>query len=243
LLWSFAGTAGQALAGRAKSRLPQDLCHGRRRDGDAEAVQLAGDPLVAPLRVLAASRSTRSRISPPIGGRPRRTAYVQRRATSRRCQRNSVVGVTRNDRQLDRGNSRLAAVSKTRSVIVSCGRLVCRRSTESSCRNTTISSSLNPSERRRRDTTRNKHRNARYQSDQNKTNSSESAGTGARLYGRDARLKLGTELKHPTAAGGPGGGGGGGGGGWWVGRGGGGGGWGLWVAPLRPPPPPPVRTD
>ena len=33
--------------------------------------------------------------------------------------------MTRNDRQRDRGNSRLAAARKTRSVVVSCGRPVC----------------------------------------------------------------------------------------------------------------------
>src|SRR5262245_28684024 len=63
-----------------------------------------------------ARRSTSSRISPPIGGRPLRLAYVQRRATSRRCQRSSVAGVTRNDSQHERGSSRLAAVSKSRSL-------------------------------------------------------------------------------------------------------------------------------
>ena len=42
-----------AVAGRPEPRLPQDLPHGRRRNGDAEAVQLADDPLIAPARVLA----------------------------------------------------------------------------------------------------------------------------------------------------------------------------------------------
>src|SRR6266516_5605453 len=42
-----------ALAGRAEPRLPQDLSHRCRRNGDAEAVQLTGEPLIAPARVLA----------------------------------------------------------------------------------------------------------------------------------------------------------------------------------------------
>ena len=45
-----------------------------------------------------ARRSTSSQISRPIGGRPRRPAYVQRLVTSSRCQRRSVAGVTTNER-------------------------------------------------------------------------------------------------------------------------------------------------
>src|SRR5436305_297087 len=54
-LRSEEGTPGQSrtFAGRAESRFAQDLRNGRRRDGDAEPVQIAGDPLVAPARVLA----------------------------------------------------------------------------------------------------------------------------------------------------------------------------------------------
>jgi hypothetical protein len=37
---------------------------------------------------------------------------VQRRATSRRCQRSSVVGLTRTERQRERGSKRLAAARK-----------------------------------------------------------------------------------------------------------------------------------
>jgi hypothetical protein len=40
-------------AGRAEARLMEDLLYRRGGDGDAEAVQLAGDPLVAPARILA----------------------------------------------------------------------------------------------------------------------------------------------------------------------------------------------
>jgi hypothetical protein len=49
------GTPGEsgALAGGAEPRLPKDLSHRRRRNGDAEAEQLARDPLAAPTRVLA----------------------------------------------------------------------------------------------------------------------------------------------------------------------------------------------
>ena len=169
-LRSHEGRPGQprALADRAKSLLPQDLCHGRRRDGDAQATQLTGDPLVAPARVLAGQPEYKVADLAADRRSPAATAICPAAGDEPPVPAQRVVGVTRNDRQLDRGNSRLAAVSKTRSVIASCGRRVCRRSTESSCRSTTISTSLNPSERRQSDATPNKHRNARYQSDQNK---------------------------------------------------------------------------
>jgi hypothetical protein len=58
-------------------------------------------------------------------------------------------GATRNDGQRERDNNQLAAARKTRSVVVSRARWVCRRSTASSCRRTTISSSLKSCERGR----------------------------------------------------------------------------------------------
>ena len=105
--------------------------------------------VVQALSGLGARRSTSSRISSPIGGRPTRHGYVEPLATSRRCQRSSVVGVTTNERQRARGNRRLAAERKTRSEGLSSGRASWRRSTASSWRSTTISSSLNSSERKR----------------------------------------------------------------------------------------------
>ena len=114
----------RTFAGRAESRPAQDLGDGRRRDGDAEPVQLARDPLVAPARVLARQpehqcadllvdrRSTASTaVGPVAGDEPPVPAR-------------SVVGLTMNDCQFGRGSSRLAAASNTRSAIVSCGRLV-----------------------------------------------------------------------------------------------------------------------
>jgi hypothetical protein len=165
-----------AVANAAESCLAQDLLHGGGGQGDAEAVHLADDPLLTQRGFSRASRSTNSRISPPIGGRPFRPAYVQRRATRRRCQRDSVVGATRNDGQRERGDNRLAAARQTRSVVVSRARCVCRRSIASSCRRTTISSSLKSWERGRSKTSCSRQRTSRQQSEQNKNNSSESAG-------------------------------------------------------------------
>lgn len=56
---------------------------------------------------------------------------------------NSVLGVTMNAPQLDRGSNRLAAANNVRSAEASCGRCTCRRKTASSCRSTTTCSSLN----------------------------------------------------------------------------------------------------
>ena len=119
------GTPGQprALAGRAESRLRAGSSRRssptRRSRGRSARRRSAGSPSAGSRAPAAApARGSRS----PIGGRPQRPPYVQRRATRRRCQRSSVAGVTMNDRQLGRGSSRLAAASNTRSAIVSCGR-------------------------------------------------------------------------------------------------------------------------
>ena len=96
-----------------------------------------------------ASRRINSRTSGPSRGRPgRRCGYVQWRAMIRRCQPNSVSGVTGNACHDRRGSTRLSATSTSRSRAVSCGRRVCRRRIASSCRSRTISSSFEPSLRR-----------------------------------------------------------------------------------------------
>jgi hypothetical protein len=131
-----------ALADGSKAGLPKRLAYGAGRDGRAQAGEFACDPLLARAPVLGARRSTSSRISRPTGCRPARPGYAHRLATKWRCHRRSVLGVTRNDRQLARGSSRLAAARKTRSVCCSPGRATCQRSPASSWRSTTISSSL-----------------------------------------------------------------------------------------------------
>jgi hypothetical protein len=70
-----------------------------------------------------ASRTTSSRISSGVAGRPgRRCGYVQRRATSSRCQRKSVPGFTNNDDHAFRGNTRLNAANSALSAGVNRGR-------------------------------------------------------------------------------------------------------------------------
>jgi len=59
------------------------------------------------------SRTTSSRTSAPVAGRPeRRCGNVHRRPTSSRCQRKSVAGVTNADRRhTGRGSTRLSAAN------------------------------------------------------------------------------------------------------------------------------------
>ena len=65
----------------------------------------------------------------------------------RRCQRNSVSGVTSHPARLGRASAAAIAPSKLRSASVSAGRSICRRSTASWWRNTMISRSFERPER------------------------------------------------------------------------------------------------
>jgi hypothetical protein len=75
-----------------------------------------------------ASRRISSRTYRATGGRPgRRCGYVQRQATSRRCQRNSVSGLTMKRARERRGSTRLSAASRKRSWGSKRGRPTCRQ--------------------------------------------------------------------------------------------------------------------
>jgi len=89
----------------------------------------------------------------------------------------------------------------SRSLGRSCGRPPWRRSTDSSCRKTTISSSLELSDHDSRSTICNRQRNVRYPSDQNKKELLEVSGTGRRPYGAIRIYRPRTELTHPTRPG------------------------------------------
>ncbi len=80
-----------------------------------------------------ASRRMSSRISASIEGRPGRPVppYVHFRFTSWRCHRRRVAGVARKATQRSRGIARLAAASRTRSMIRSLGGPLVRCSTRS----------------------------------------------------------------------------------------------------------------
>ena len=80
-------------------------------------------------------------------GVPGRPAYVQRVATSRRCQSRSVAGATMKDGHIAHGPSRLAAARNIWSDVFRAGRPVRRHMMASSWRRTTISSSLKAFER------------------------------------------------------------------------------------------------
>src|SRR6266511_1999194 len=113
----------------------------------------------------------RRRINAPVGGSSGGLpgsvcGYVQRRATSWRCQHSSVSGLTRKLAQVERGSERLNAASSARSARVSLGRADCRRRTANSCRSTRISSSFEPRGRPSSHTSANRFRTTRYTSDQ-----------------------------------------------------------------------------
>ena len=88
----------------------------------------------------AARRSASRRSSADVDGRPGgRCGWVQCPTMRRRCQRNSVSGVTSHPARLGRGSAAAIAASKVRSVSVSSGRSTWRRNTASWWRNTIIS--------------------------------------------------------------------------------------------------------
>ena len=145
----------------------QHLAHRRRRHADAETLELADDPLVSPVRVLAGRRRISSRSERPIRGRPAfRCAYVQRRATSWRCQRSSVSGLTTRFARDVRGTARLSAANSARSARVSLGRPARRRSTAR--RRSRISSSFERRGRASNHTSANRFRAIRYANVQSK---------------------------------------------------------------------------
>jgi hypothetical protein len=82
------------------------------------------------------------RSSGAVDGRPRvRVGWVQWRATRRRCQRNSVSGVTSHPWRWGRGSAWAIAAGSDRSSSVTCRRCVVRLSTASWWRSTMISRS------------------------------------------------------------------------------------------------------
>ena len=87
-----------------------------------------------------------------------RCGWVQCPTMRRRCQRNSVSGVTSHPARLGRGSAAAIAPSKVRSASVSSGRSTCRRSTPSWWRNTMISRSFERRERTARRTSATKKR-------------------------------------------------------------------------------------
>src|SRR6266545_852621 len=116
-----------------------------------------------------ASRKMSVRSDDSTGGRPGfLCGYVQRRATSWRCQRSSVCGLTGKPAQAGRGSERLSAASNARSARVSVGRAACRRKTANSCRRMRISNSFERRGRASNHTSANRFRTTRYTNDQSK---------------------------------------------------------------------------
>lgn len=129
-VWGFKlmGTSRRGPMMCAVVFTPRKLAHRGRRKLDPETAELPGDPLIPERAFSRARRTTSSRNSPPTRGwlGPRR-AYVERLATSWRCQRRSVSGLTNSERQRLRGSRRVAAARKARPAGRSSGLRVWRR--------------------------------------------------------------------------------------------------------------------
>src|SRR6266542_1618795 len=152
--------------GRRHPGLAEDLGDGARADAHTQTSELTDDPLIAPARVL--TRKTHHQHadlvrnpwppgSPPgIGPPPPHKLAMP-----------AQQGLRTDEKRLPAGpaQSRLAAARKTRSVSSRRGRATWRRRTASSCRSTTISSSLNSRDRGRSAATASARRNSRYTSD------------------------------------------------------------------------------
>jgi hypothetical protein len=113
------------------------------------------------------------------------------------AQRSNVRGLTKNTDHDRRGSRRLNTASSTRSASRSWGRFVCRRRIESSCLNTTISSSFEPDERKHSAINANRRQTTRYTS-----NTRDLQQTGHRPYPRLPGQHAGrlTEFSNPTGS-------------------------------------------
>ena len=121
---------------------PQDPPDGRFAEVVTEPGQLAMHPAISPAGFSCASRSTRSRISWLVPGRPGRFGYVHLSVIRRRCQANKVPGVTSRWERNAAGSSRASAARTVRSAQSGFGWATWRRNTVTSCRSLMISASL-----------------------------------------------------------------------------------------------------
>jgi hypothetical protein len=112
-----------------------------------EPAQLSLDADHAHVRFSVARRTISSVISSLIGGRPGGRGWRHFAATSLRCQRSKIAGVTTRHERKAFGRSRDKAASTARSAQLSCGRGLVRRSTATSWRSASISASLDAEDR------------------------------------------------------------------------------------------------
>ena len=148
----------------------------------------------------AARRSASRRSSADVDGRPGgRCGWVQCRAMRRRCQRNSVSGVTSHPARLGRGSAAAIAASKLRSASVSSGRSTWRRNTASWWRNTIISRFFERPDRTvsRASDARNRYK-IRYTTNQHRP-ASRQVNDHGRVSGTHRRHRLHRPLQRPPA--------------------------------------------
>ena len=110
----------------------QDPTQSGRRDPVAEAAQFARIRTTPQVEFSAASRRTNFTMSSGVGGRPGGLGWRHVVATSRRCQRSSVAGVTIRWARRALGTSLARAASTALSIQCSRGLGLDRRSTATS---------------------------------------------------------------------------------------------------------------
>jgi hypothetical protein len=124
--WARASRRGPETVGK------QDAPDRARRYAQAQFQQLAGDPWIAPIRILPCEPQHQWRMRSSTGERPRlRRGCVHLRRTSSRCQRRGVCGVTIKPSRRDCGKTRVSAARKARSAGCGEGRRCWRPSTTS----------------------------------------------------------------------------------------------------------------
>ena len=140
------------------------------------------------------------RSSAAVGGRPGgRCGWVQCPPMRRRCQRNSVSGVTSHPARLGRASAAAIAASKLRSVSVNSGRSTWPRSTASWWRNTMISRSFERPDRTasRASDARNRYK-IRYTRNQDRPSSLQVNAHG-RVFGTHTARSLPPKSPHSNA--------------------------------------------
>jgi hypothetical protein len=151
---------------RRQTGSTQHLAHRGRGDGDAETLELADDPAVSPVGIL--SREAKDQRAQRLFQRrpPRFLGRVRpRRATSWRCQRSNISGLTEKLVHAGRGSERLSAANSARSAHVGFSWPACRRRIANSCLSIKISSSFDRRGRASSHTSANTLRTTRYTND------------------------------------------------------------------------------
>ena len=189
----------RSLRRRLETCLEQHLAHGRRRDRDAETLELADDPLVSPVRVLARetkdqlAERTLERRSPRRPVRVRPPAGDQLAVPAKQRLRLEREGCPSRPRTAS-GSAPPAARDPPASASAASR---CRRRIASSWRRTRISNSFERRGRPSSHTSANRFRTTRYTNDQSKQPSLDH-GNERRTYRAERPGRAADEFANPT---------------------------------------------